>query len=244
MRRSDKRVFIIRDSSDLNRVEKNKLGIILHVEGADMLYKHPESVNTLFNLGVRSIGLTWNFKNGLAAGALAKGGLTKKGAAVIRRMEELGIIVDLAHLNNQSTHDVLDIITKPCVISHTNCAHIYQHPRNVDDRLMKRVAEGGGVVCISGVPTFVGKNPTINDVCAHIEHAVNICGEDAVGMGSDFSAMTEEKLIPTYVQSSDFPHLIASLRKRLRRKKLSGRVITKICHANMMRVLTHILPRI
>lgn len=238
IRNSGNNVFIIRTQNDLKKIKKGRVGLLLHIEGADMFADNINSLEILHSLGVRSIGLTWNYNNKLAGGTKSKGELSVLGREIIKRMNNGGIILDLAHLNLISTNQALKASKKAPIISHTNCKSIYKHPRNVDDDILKEVARRGGLIGISGVPKFIGEKPTLDSLSDHIIHATNICGEDSVFLGTDFGSMTSEKLVPNYSHVSDIPNLLDVMKKR----GLNNKTLTKIGHANIIRFLSENLP--
>ncbi len=238
VRKSIRSIQVIRTKTDLESLKQSSIGFVLHVEGADMLARHEDHLNTLFNLGVRSVGLTWNYKNGLAAGAMTQGGLTQKGKTIIRRMEKLGMLLDLAHLNRKSLRDSLKFVEKPFILSHANCKSLYNHPRNIADEELREIKKRGGVVGMSGVPEFLGDRPTLEDLCHHIVHALEMCGENNVCIGSDFGAMTDSYLIPGFSQSSDFPTLVMKLKE----KGIPQNTLIKICYKNALSLLKSVLP--
>src|SRR5262249_8859504 len=100
-----------------------------------------------------------------------------------------GVAVDISHANKATSLDVLAASTKPVLITHAGCTVVHNHPRNKDDDLLRAVANKGGVVGIYDLPYLAAspKQPTLDDYMAHMTHALDICGEDHVGTGSDSS---------------------------------------------------------
>ncbi|OGM21399.1 hypothetical protein A2955_05365 [Candidatus Woesebacteria bacterium RIFCSPLOWO2_01_FULL_37_19] len=238
IRDSKNKVFLIKNKKGLKLIKKGKLGLILHLEGADVLSQNPKHLEALFNSGVRSIGLTWNFANNLAGGAKSKQELTNLGRQIIKEMEEKGILLDLSHLNLRSTIEVLKIIKKPCIISHTNCLSLCNNLRNTSDEIMRKVSKRGGLIGISAVPSFIGKNPTIEKLCNHIIYAIKLCGVENVCLGTDFGAMTDNQLTYNFSDVSDIPRLYPNLLKM----GLSEKHTQMFMHSNVVNLLKNILP--
>lgn len=144
----------------------------------------------LYEIGVRSIGLTHN-RSSLAAdgcGEAREGvGLTRFGVELIKEMDRLGILVDLAHVSPGAFYHALEVSTKPVLFSYGNAKALCDHPRNLDDRQLEALAEKGGVIGMSYVPFFIdAENPTVGLLLDHIEHICDVGGAEIVGLGSDF----------------------------------------------------------
>jgi membrane dipeptidase len=167
-----------------------RLGIIYGFQDATMLETDLDRLRIFHDLGVRVIQLTYNGRNLLGDGCLepANAGLSRFGHAVVERMNELGIMVDLSHCGQQTTADGIAASRLPVAISHSGCSAVAPHPRSKHDEELRAMAERGGVIGIYLMPFLSpGRVPTADDVIAHIEHAVRVCGEDHVGIGSDLS---------------------------------------------------------
>ncbi len=160
---------------------------LLGLEGSQAFEGKIENVNRLYNEGFRVIGLSHFFDNEVADSAhgLGKGGLTSFGKEVIRRMEELNMIVDLAHASPQTIDEVLRITSRPVLVSHTGVQGTCAGVRNLSDRQLEQIAQTGGVVGIGFWKTAVcGEN--VNAIVRSIRYVVNKIGIDPVALGSDF----------------------------------------------------------
>ncbi|MBT8489233.1 MAG: dipeptidase, partial [Gemmatimonadetes bacterium] len=147
-----------------------------------------DRLDVLYADGVRIIQPTYNVQNQLGAGCLAPedGGLTELGRESVIRMEGLGILLDLSHCGPRTTLDGIEAAEGPVSITHSGCKAIYDHPRSKDDATLRLLADRGGVVGIYLMPFLNAAGPpTAEDVVVHVEHALDICGEDHVGIGSD-----------------------------------------------------------
>ncbi len=141
-------------------------------------------------LGVMVVQLTYNVRNLVGDGCLEPGnaGLSNFGRDLVARMDELGVLVDLSHCGQRTTAEGIAASTNPVAITHSGCAAVAPHPRSKWDAELRAMAERGGVVGIYLMPFLSpGRAPTADDVVRHIEHAIQVCGEDHVGIGSDLS---------------------------------------------------------
>lgn len=182
--------FQIRTAADFDRARnEKKLGVIYSFESASMLEDKIERVETFRGLGVRVMQITYNRRTPLGVGCLdgETDGLTDLGRQAIAKMNQVGVALDLSHANTKTTADGIATSTKPALITHAGCRAVYQHPRNKEDRELKALADKGGVIGIYMLPylTASPKQPMLDDYLQHLEHALKVCGEDHVGVGSD-----------------------------------------------------------
>lgn len=143
--------------------------------------------------------ITYNRRTLAGDGCLEpnNGGLSVFGRELVAALNEKGILIDLSHAGPRTISDAAKASRAPIAISHTACAALVDRPRNVPDAEMRAVADRGGVIGIYLMPFLRAKGqPTADDLFRHIEHAVNVCGEDHVGIGSDQTisptALTDE----------------------------------------------------
>jgi membrane dipeptidase len=166
----------------------NKLGVIYGFQNAAQLGSDVRRVETFANLGVRVIQLTYNIRNALGDGAAVaeNKGLTEFGREVVAALNQQRVLVDLSHSGENTCLDALAASKQPIVISHTGCRALADLPRNKSDRELKLLADKGGYVGIYWMPFLaIGRQPLAADLIAHIEHAIKVCGEDHVGIGTD-----------------------------------------------------------
>ena len=180
------KVWSVRDI--LNAKEQGKIGIIFGFQNAASVGNKVERIKTFANLGVRIIQLTYNDHNQLGDGSMVKDdqGLSSTGYETVASMNENKVLVDLSHSGERTCLDAIRASNSPITISHTGCRALSDLPRNKTDKELRLVADKGGVVGIYFMP-FLRQDgqPDINDVVRHIEHALNICGENHVGIGTD-----------------------------------------------------------
>lgn len=211
--------------------EQNFSGItpILSVEGGEMI-KSLEDLESLKSRGVRCIALTWNNSNHIAGGADEPDtGLSVFGKSVIKKMNELDILIDVSHLNDKSFYDIVNITDKPIIATHSNSRYICSHRRNLTDEMFNIIRESGGCTGINLYPPFVNGTDecTVSDVIRHIEHFLDIGGEDAIGIGADFDGT--ENILPYEIKGcGELYKLLDALNDRT--------IIEKISHKNFKRV--------
>lgn len=202
----------VRTLADLVEAKRSKrLGVILGFQDGTMFGADPSRVDLFYHLGVRIVQFTYNVRNLLGDGCLepSNGGLTTLGRACVARMNALGMLVDVSHVGRRTSMDAVLASTKPVAATHTGCAALAEMPRNKPDELLKAIADRGGVVGIYFMPYLrTGGQQHGDDVIRHLEHALSVCGEDHVGIGSDQS-ITPIELTDEYKAAH-----VASIRAR------------------------------
>jgi membrane dipeptidase len=188
----------VRTAADIRAAKSNgKVGVIYGFQNSAMMGSDAKRVDQFAALGVRIIQLTYNNENQLGGGSLAAAnpGLTPFGREVVERLNAKRVIVDLAHSGQQTCLDAIRASKQPIAITHTGCRALLDHPRNKSDEELRQVASQGGFVGIYFMPFLTkGRTPTSDDIVAHLEHAVAVCGEDNVGVGTDGSFTTVDDL--------------------------------------------------
>jgi microsomal dipeptidase-like Zn-dependent dipeptidase len=206
----------------------------LGVEGAQVLEGRLENVQRLFDAGVRMMAPSHFFDTevGGSAHGEEKAGLTPFGREVIREMERLGMLVDLAHASRRTIDDVLAIATRPVVFSHTGVSGTCDSPRNISDAVLERTADNGGLV---GIGFFEGATcgSDIGAIVRAIRYAVNRIGADHVALGSDFDGF-----VRTPIDAAE----LAALTDGLLKAGLREAQIRQIMGLNVKRVLERVLP--
>jgi membrane dipeptidase len=181
----------VRSIADIRTAkDSSKLGLIFGFQDAVMLEGDVSRLNLFDDFGIRVIQLTYNLRNELGDGCLEPGnaGLSRFGQAVVERMNQLGMVVDLSHCGQRTTADAIAASAAPVAITHSGCNAVFQHPRNKRDDELRALAQKGGVIGIYMMPFLNGQGPArIEHFLQHVEHAVQVCGEDHVGVGSDNS---------------------------------------------------------
>lgn len=163
---------------------------ILAVENADVTDKSLYVLRALYELGVRAIGLTHNVSSCAADGCMEARpgvGLTAFGVDMVREMNRLGMVVDLAHVSPGAFFHALKVVERPVIFSHGNARALCDHPRNLMDDQLRALRDNGGVIGLSYVPYFVDESrPTLQRLLDHVDHIAEVAGIETVGLGSDF----------------------------------------------------------
>jgi membrane dipeptidase len=181
-----KKLKIVRTMEDIESLGE-KTGIVLHIEGCEALGE-PEDLKVFYNLGVRSIGLTWNYDNKYAASCLSSKdyGLTGEGEALVALANKLGVMVDLAHSSPKTSSDTLDASEFSPFVSHADARAKEENRRNVSDSIIKRTAKRGGIVGLTFIRSCIGKPYTPARISQHATHMIKVGGESLPALGTDF----------------------------------------------------------
>lgn len=178
-----------------------KLGFIFGFQNTEMLGSDTSTVTKFAELGVRVMQLTYNGENSVGFGCLCPKdrGITAFGRRVIEAMNDGGVLVDLSHAGPLTLRTAIEASAKPVAISHTACRSLVNNPRNVFDEDLRLLAQHGGVVGIFAMP-FLRESgqPTIEDYIRHIEHALDVVGEEHVAIGTD-GTITQVDDVGTYL---------------------------------------------
>ncbi|KIC51342.1 dipeptidase [Tateyamaria sp. ANG-S1] len=236
---------ICRSVADIRTcLAEGKIAAIFHIEGAEAIDADLAALDVLYNAGLRSIGPVWSretiFGHGVPfrfpASPQTGPGLTDHGLRLVKRCNQLGIMIDLSHLNEDGFWDVARHSTKPLVATHSNAHAICPHSRNLTDKQLAAIAETGGMVGLNFAVAFLradGKmlpDVPLEQMVRHLDHLIEVMGEDCVGLGSDYDgAIVPEPL----TSSAGLPKLRATMRQH----GYDDALMTKLCHGNWLRVL-------
>ena len=217
---------------------KGRKSIVLAIENGLALEHELENVKRFAQRGVAYITLCHNGDNDIcdsAKGCNTHNGVSTFGEQVIREMNRHGIMVDLSHAAEKSFYDALDISATPIVCSHSNCRALCDHPRNLTDDQLRRLAEKGGVAHTTLYAGFLRKDgqASILDAIDHLEHAINVMGIDHVGIGTDFDG---DGGVTGFADASE----ALNFTLHLLRRKYSEQDIRKIWGGNWLRVMAEV----
>ncbi|MGE0128349.1 MAG: dipeptidase [Blastocatellales bacterium] len=237
---SNGKLTILRTRQDVSnflerrKAEQGIAGGFLGIEGAHALSGDVNNLDRLYDAGFRMIGMAHFFDNEMAGSAhgVAKHGLTDKGRELVKRMEEKGVFVDLAHAAPKVIDDVLAMATRPVIVSHTGVKGTCDNMRNLSDDQLKKIGQNGGVVGIGFWDTATcGRDAAA--IAKAIRHAVGVMGVDHVALGSDYDgAITAPFDTTGVVQITD----------GLLKEGFSEDEIRKIMGENVIRMLQSYLP--
>ena len=166
-----------------------KCAALLTVEGASFLEDSCERIDELAQAGVRMVTLTWNAQNALAGGSNTHAGISALGRAAISAFEQHHITIDASHISDESFQDLLTCAKRPFVASHSNARSVCAHPRNLTDFQFQAIAERGGLVGLNFCNGFLvegTREPRPSDLLRHIEHWLELGGQDVIALGSDY----------------------------------------------------------
>ncbi len=176
-------------AADIRRAKaENKIGLLYGFQNAAMMGKDANRVDIFADMGVRVIQLTYNPANQIGDGSMApeNRGLTPFGREVVERLNAKRVMVDLSHSGEKTCLEAATISKQPISINHTGCRAVTDLPRNKTDAELRLVAERGGFIGIYFMPFLdISGHARAEHVVAHIEHALQVCGEDHVGIGTD-----------------------------------------------------------
>lgn len=254
--RSEGMISLVKTRAELpDRVRPGNIAFLLHFEGGMPLQGSIHQLRNFYRLGLRSMQLTWNFRNDLGDGVWetrTKGGLTRFGVEVIREMNRLGMVVDLAHINREGFFQALEVAQAPLIVSHANACGMLDNPRNLADDQIKAIAEQGGLVGILALPARVTeKGAALEDLLNHLDYMVNLVGIEHIALGLDFvkydgprtlkdqhHPLHSPELIKDFEEVEDLPKLIEGLIRRGYKEA----EIALILGGNYLRVLKSTLP--
>jgi membrane dipeptidase len=190
LRAHPKRYKLVRTAEDvLANKSDGRLSVGFNFQGSDSLEGNLDMCEVYFELGVRQMLLCYNVRNAAGSGCheTTDDGLSEFGKGLVRRMNDLGMVVDASHTGRKTTIDILEISCAPVVFSHSNPAALQPHPRNIDDTQIRLCAETGGVIGVVGFNGFLaGRRATVAALLDAIDYIVQLVGPDHVGLGLDW----------------------------------------------------------
>lgn len=239
--------------NDMKKIrEEGKLPIFLGMEGLSGLKGNVSLINMLYRIGIRHAMLTWNEENEFATGVVSPNkdrGVTELGKKALKRMENLGIIIDASHGNEKTFWDIYENTTKPFIASHSNVYNLCKVPRNLKDEQIKAIAERRGLIGMNSWPDFIDeKNPTVENLANHIDYIAQLVGIDYIGFGFDFCDFLTGDTTSSFQagqstaaigleDATKVPDLINILQKRGYKEE----DIEKIAYKNFERIIKEVL---
>ena len=214
--------------------QENKLSVFISAEGGEGV-KSIEALERLYAMGVRMLTLTWNNDNLLGGGAFGDGGgLTALGKEVVKKMNSLGMVVDVSHASEKTFYDIMSITSKPVAASHSNAYELCPHPRNLKKEQIKELISTNSFIGINFYSEFLAKNraANIDDIIRNIEYFLSLGGKDNIGLGSDFDGID---LLPEGIKDVSDTYNIFS---KLSQKELDDEIIQNIAYKNIYRLLS------
>ena len=244
-RESDGDVCVCRSAAEIrDATEAGALAAVLHIEGAEPIDRDFKMLEVLHAAGLRSLGPVWSRPNIFGHGVPFRfpsspdtgSGLTDDGKALVKACNELKIVIDLSHLNEQGFWDVAGLSNAPLVASHSNAHAISPHARNLTDRQLAAIRESAGLVGINFATSFLRADgrmladTPLDDLVRHADHLIEILGVDGVGIGSDFDGA----VIPQEIgDATGLPKLVEAFRAA----GYDDETLKKLFFGNWLRVL-------
>lgn len=213
-----------------------KRAIMLGIENGYAIGNDLSLIEHFRNRGIVYMTLCHNGDNNICDSARKSnnehGGVSAFGAEVIREMNRVGMMVDMSHASEKSFYDAMDISQVPIVCSHSSCRSLCDHPRNLSDEQMRRLANSGGVMQVTFYEGFLrtGSNASIADAIEHINHAVNVMGIEHVGIGTDFDG---DGGVPGLAHAGE----LINLTRTLLRERYSEADLRLLWGENFLRVM-------
>lgn len=236
---------VCRSSSEIRVVlASGKMAAILHIEGAEAIDPDFHTLDVLYQAGLRSVGPVWSrstiFGLGVPFRYPSTGdigpGLTDHGLRLVKRCDEMNIMLDLSHLNEAGFWDVARHSTKPLVATHSNVHAICPHSRNLTDKQLAAIRESDGMVGLNFAVAFLrADGRMLNDVpleqmLRHLDYMIEHLGEDRVGFGSDYDGAIVPEGVTSCAQLPELRHAMAQ-------HGYNDALMSKLCHENWLRVL-------
>jgi len=257
-----KRCVVCRTHEEISRaLDSKKIGFLITMEGVEPLGDDLDLLRAFYELGVRAIGLTHARTNAAGHGGIfaASGsspeGLTPFGRDLVRECEKLGVIVDLAHINPAAFKEIVDLTTKPLIVSHTNSRKFYDVERNISDEQIKMIGQRRGVIGVNSVLVSPKQETsTLDCYVDHIQHIADLIGIDCVGIGFDFFEfiyrqwpeskkkwMAEKLTTPHFIPDLTNHSHARNLTRKLIERGFSDDDIEKLLRGNWLRVFKELL---
>lgn len=216
----------------------NKIGLLLAIENGNLLNNDLDYLDYLFSRGIRMITLTWNSNNCLGSSCNDNDfGLTEFGRKVIKRMNELGMIIDLSHASDKTAWEVLELSSKPVVFSHSNSRSVFNVKRNISDEIALKLKQNNGVIGINFYDEFITDNSSqIEGLIKHIKHFKDIGCIKNIAIGTDFDGIDKTSMI---IDASKINLLTDALIK----ENFTKNEIDLIFHDNFLRVMKKVLNK-
>lgn len=242
---SQGQIKVIRTADELaNSLQNQVIALVLHFEGAEAIDPELDALHVFYQAGLRSLGLAWSRPNIFAHGVPFRfphspdtgPGLTGAGRELVKTCNRLGIMIDLAHINEKGFWDTAGITAAPLVVTHAGVHALCPSTRNLTDKQLDAVGESGGVVGINFHVGFLREdgllkaNTPISQIVRHIDYVCQRIGIEHVALGSDFDGAIMPRELG---DAAGMPKLV----KCLRDQGYDNDALRKVTHENWVRVL-------
>lgn len=230
--------ILIKNKNELiEAITQKQTKVIFSIENGAAISGKLENIDYFYNQGVRIMSITWNDDNELGCGARTKNdiGLSNLGVQYVKKLNDIGIIIDISHTSEKTFWDTLKISEKTVVATHSNVYELCKNSRNLKDDQIKAIAKNGGIIGICFYSDFLNskKRATVEDIVNHIKYIRDLVGIDYIGLGSDFDGMSVNETALGVENIGKIDNIIYELRKQ----DFSDKEIEKIMWKNWERVL-------
>ncbi len=228
-------LLLIRSREDLKTsINTQKTGLLMVLEGAEAL-EDTNDIRILYNLGLRSLGFTWNYDTRFSASCMSKKdyGLTGEGEALLEEMNELGMIVDLSHASKRAVMDTFRGSKLPVLVSHANAKGVFDCARNLDDEVLGTLKANHGVVGFVFASEMIGGKKDIKELVRHIMYVYKNYGPDVTAIGTDYFGLGDNEA-PRGLEDMT---KIGGIWSMLLDRGLKESDIEKIAYKNALRVI-------
>ena len=235
-REVDKNKDLISIAYSAEEIEENqaagKMSAILTLEGTAGIGYDPELLTDIQAIGFRIASLGWNEKNPLTGSHVTGGGLTDQGREFMKEAQRLGILVDVSHISDEGFWDIMKVTQAPIVATHSNSRSVWDNSRNLTDDMFRAIVETGGVAGYNACADFTGENPTVDTICDHIFHFMELdpTGKH-IALGGDLDGVSK---MP---QGFDGVQSWPVLAQRLMERGLSEETVMDIYWNNILGVM-------
>ena len=176
----------------LEHRKAGKMSAILTLEGTAGFGHDPALLEDLYAIGFRVVSLGWNEQNPLTGSHVTGGGLTDMGREFVREAQRLGILMDVSHISDEGFWDMMKITEGPILATHSNSRSVFSNSRNLTDDMFRAICETGGVVGYNACDEFTGANPTVDTICDHIFHFLELDPDGKhVALGGDLDGVSK-----------------------------------------------------
>lgn len=215
---------------------EGKAAALLSAEGAELLDCDMEKLRIAYNMGVRAVNITWNHPNVLSGTNAEEPhrGLSDQGREFVREMNRLGMLIDVSHLSDPGFWDVVSTTTSPIFASHSDSRACHFHTRNLTDEQFTAIIRLHGAVGLNLCPEFLGEPATLDTVRHHLDHFLELGGEDTVALGGDWDGISR---LPEGLRDVTG---WATLRQYLETCGYSEALLDKLFYKNLMRVVRQV----
>lgn len=215
---------------------QGKTAAFLSAEGAELLDCDVRKLEIAYDWGLRAVNITWNHANALSGTNVEEPGrgLSEQGRSFVKRAQELGMLVDVSHLSDPGFWDVIGLAEKPIFASHSNSRRLCPHPRNLTDEQFTAIIENHGVAGLNMCDEFLGPDPGVDTLIAHVEHWFGLGGEENASLGGDWDGISRPPAGVSGIQD------LYKLADRLLQMNYPEERVNGLFYKNLMRVVREV----